>query len=224
MLDKIKALFETEDGKLIYEAAYGIVKKYDMLPMISEGVLVGFSGGPDSVMLLCFLLELRRREALDFKITCAHVNHGIREIEAERDEEFCISICKAFDTELIVEKHSVPALAQANGEGIEEAARNLRYSIFADIIRGRNNISAIAVAHNMNDNAETVLFNILRGSGANGAGGIRPVRDNIIRPLISVLKNDILAAKIFFSDFFISDTFFHIFKFGEFFLKLVPIF
>ena len=148
-------------------------------------------------MLLCFLLELRRREALDFKITCVHVNHGIREIETERDEEFCISICKAFDTELIVEKHSVPALAQANGEGIEEAARNLRYSIFSGIIRGRNDISAIAVAHNMNDNAETVLFNILRGSGANGAGGIRPVRDNIIRPLISVLKNDILAALAF---------------------------
>ena len=81
--------------------------------------------------------------------------------------------------------------------GLEETARNIRYSVFNRIISGRNDISTIAVAHNMNDNAETVLFNILRGSGANGAGGIRPVRDNIVRPLIDICKNDIVSALTF---------------------------
>ena len=91
-------------------------------------------------------------------------------------------------------------------KGIEEAARIARYSAFNDIIRGRSDISTIAVAHNMSDNAETVIFNLLRGSGTRGAAGIRPVRDNIVRPLISVNKSDIVAALEYVDFYYVTDS------------------
>ena len=194
MLDKIKALFLSEQGKDIYESAASAVREYGMLPLLSGGVLVGLSGGADSVMLLSFLVEYRRREALDFPIFAVHINHGIRGEEADRDESFCLSLCSEIKIEIISRKYDVPLLAKSNKLGLEEAARNLRYSVFSEIISGRNDISCIAVAHNRSDNAETVIFNILRGCGSRGAGGIRPIRDNIIRPLINVGKEAILGA------------------------------
>lgn len=197
MLDKIKALFCEGIGREIYDTALRTATEQGMLPLIKRGVLVGLSGGADSVMLLAFLVELRRREMLDFVIAAAHVNHGIRDGEADLDEQFCRELCNALDIPLTVVKKSVPEIALNCGMGIEEAAREVRYSAFADIILGRNDISAIAVAHNMSDNAETVIFNILRGSGSRGASGIRPVRDNIVRPLINVGKKDILSALTF---------------------------
>ncbi len=189
----VKQFFE-ESGANIYDTASRTVKELDMWDIIDKGVLIGLSGGADSVMLLMFLLEYRRREGLNFPILCSHVNHGIRGEEADRDESFCRDLCRALDVELIVSKYDVPTLANSLGTGVEETARNVRYSCFRDIICGRNDISCIAVAHNMSDSAETVLFNILRGSGAKGASGIRPVRDNIVRPLIKIAKKDIISA------------------------------
>lgn len=194
MLDKIKALFWSEQGKDIYESAASAVREYNMLPLISGGVLVGLSGGADSVLLLSFLVEYRRKEALDFPIIAVHINHGIRGDEADRDESFCIDLCSTLGIDIITRRYDVPLLAKDSKLGVEEAARNIRYSTFAEIISGRSDISCIAVAHNRSDNAETVIFNILRGSGSRGAGGIRPIRDNIIRPLINVGKEDILLA------------------------------
>ena len=194
MLDKFKALFLDGQGKDIYESAAYTVHKCNMLPLITQGVLIGLSGGADSVMLLCFLLEYRKREGLDFPIVAVHINHGIRGEEADRDERFCRELCEGLEVDFIARKYDVPAIAKSHNLGIEEAARYIRYSTFDTIIQGRNDISAIAVAHNRSDNAETVLFNILRGSGSKGAGGIRPVRDNIVRPLINVGKEAIVAA------------------------------
>ena len=186
--------FFSGPGSKIYEQALDSIKSYGMDELINQGVLIGLSGGADSVLLLCFLLEYRRRIKGDFTILATHINHGIRGDEADADEEFCQSLCKSLKIELITRGYSVPALAKSSGKGLEETARFVRYYAFRTIISGRNDIHAVAVAHNMSDNAETVLFNILRGSGARGAAGIAPVRDNIIRPLIKVSKSDILLA------------------------------
>ena len=186
--------FFSDVGSNIYDEAEKTVNAFSMQKYIESGVLVGLSGGADSVLLLCFLLEYRRRHNLDFSIACVHINHGIRGEEADRDEAFCADLCRSLGVELIVKGFDVPSLARGSHTSLEESARIVRYSAFSNIIQGRNDICAIAVAHNMSDNAETVIFNVLRGSGARGASGINPVRDNIIRPLISISKADIISA------------------------------
>ncbi len=186
--------FFANHGKKIYDNAYTTVKSCLMDDLIDTGVLLGLSGGADSVMLLLFLLEYRRQTRSKFNILAMHINHQIREGDADRDEEFCRSLCARLNVEFCSERIDIPAIASDKGVGIEEAARTARYNAFAEKISGRNDINCIAVAHNMGDSAETVIFNILRGCGAKGASGIRPVRDNIIRPLIRVAKSDIIAA------------------------------
>ena len=187
------ANFFESDGKDVFENALKTLRQNNMEELISGGVLVGLSGGADSCMLLYFLLEYRRRCGGDFSIVAAHLNHMIRGEEADRDEAFCHSLCNSLGVELIAIKFDVPAYALDNSLGIEEAARNVRYSHFEKIISSRNDLGCIAIAHNLSDSAETVLFNILRGCGTRGAGGIRPVRDNIVRPLINLSKSDILS-------------------------------
>lgn len=177
----------------IYRRIVTTVEKYGMRDYLNQGVLVGLSGGADSVMLLSFLLEFQRREKVSFPIVAVHINHGIRGDEAERDMLFCRELCESLNVEYICRTFSIPRIANECHAGIEETARNVRYSTFRDIIRGRDDLSTIAIAHNMSDNAETVLLNILRGSGARGGAGIRPVRDNIIRPLIEVSKSEIIS-------------------------------
>lgn len=193
-------------GKDIYGSAESCVNELSMKELIEGGVLVGLSGGADSVMLLCFLLEYRKRRNLDFSIAAVHINHGIRGDEADRDERFCEDLCKGLGIELIIKKYCVPMLAKSYKVGLEEAARITRYSAFDSIISGRSDLRAIAVAHNMSDNAETVIFNVLRGSGARGASGINPVRDNIIRPLIRIGKGEIDSALSSFAIPFVTDS------------------
>jgi len=183
--------FFSNEGKNIYSVAETTIKELSMTDLIRSGVLVGLSGGADSVMLLCFLIEYRARNDLDFNITAVHINHCIRDEEAERDESFCKELCDSLGIELVCRRYAVPFLAKSYKTGLEETARKVRYSAFSMIIGGRKDLSCVAIAHNMSDNAETVLFNILRGSGARGASGINPIRDNIIRPLIRVSKKEI---------------------------------
>lgn len=190
--EKINNMFRSAKGEEAYCEIMKTVNTHKMLDFIHKGVLIGFSGGADSVFLLSFLTEYKQRTGVDFKILCVHVNHGIRGEEADRDESFSLE----FSNELGIEFHGVffdvPSAAKKDGRGIEETARKARYSIFADIIKGRDDICAVAVAHNSNDNAETVIFNMLRGTGISGMCGIKPVRDNIVRPLITVCKEDIV--------------------------------
>lgn len=184
-------MFASQKGSELYERIVATIEREGMSALIDGGVLVGFSGGADSVFLTCFLNEYKRRCNGSFKVIALHVNHGIRGDEANRDEEFS----KSFAKELVIEFESrfadVPALSKEHGVGTEEAARNARYSIFSEIISSRDDISTIAVAHNATDNTETVLMNILRGSGLSGVCGIKPVRDNIIRPIIAISKDEI---------------------------------
>ena len=156
-------------------------------------ILVGLSGGADSSALLHMLSVYR--EKCGAKIYAAHVNHGIRGAEADRDEEFCREYAGSLGVEIFVLRADVPALAKERGESVETAARALRYSYFEQIMR-ENNIPILATAHNANDNLETVIFNIARGSGLSGVCGIPECRRTdhgiVIRPILSMEKREII--------------------------------
>jgi tRNA(Ile)-lysidine synthase len=159
----------------------------------SRKVLVGFSGGPDSLALLHILLSLK--DEYSISVEAAHVNHMLRGDDSDRDENFCRDFCKKHSIILHTTRINVGELAEKQSIGIEEAARNARYGFFEKLML-ENDISRLAVAHNANDNAETILFNLARGTGLRGISGIPKIRDfgggKLIRPLISVSKREIL--------------------------------
>lgn len=148
-------------------------------------ILVGFSGGADSCCLLSALNSIKTD--YDFTITAVHINHGIRGPEAGRDEEFCRSFCEKSGIDFKLFEVNVPAVSTDTGESCEECARRLRYESFNSLCF--DDKTRIATAHNANDNAETVIFNISRGSSLKGACGIPAVRDNIIRPLLTCTRD-----------------------------------
>ncbi|MBR4880958.1 MAG: tRNA lysidine(34) synthetase TilS [Clostridia bacterium] len=161
------------------------IKKYDMISY-EEPVAVAFSGGADSMALLDILYKK------GYKVSAIHVNHMIRGAESDSDEEFCRCFCKERNIPFYYHRIDVPAEAKKSGEGLEEAARRLRYAAIEETVKAQG-ISRVATAHHADDNAETVIFNIVRGSGAKGGCGIPPVRDIYIRPLIDVTRDEIVA-------------------------------
>ncbi len=199
------SVFETSFGKKVYKSVETAILENGFDEHLKKGVLVGFSGGADSVMLL---LALKKYASIhgEFKICAMHINHMIRGAEADMDEELSGAIAKALDVEFISKKIDIPRLSREIGTGTEETARNERYKAFNEIISGRNDLSTIAVAHNSTDNLETVIFNMLRGAGTRGASGIPPHRDNIIRPLLYATKEDIIIALKMCSVPFASDS------------------
>ena len=174
-------------------------------------VLVALSGGADSVCLLLVLNEIKRQCAneLDFALEAVHVEHGIRGAESREDARFASDLCERLNIPCHVHSVDVPQYAKSHGLGLEEAARILRYEAFeeeagrypcetayaADQKRGNSRQAVVAVAHHMEDNAETVLFQMLRGSGAKGLSGIHPVsvKNGVtyIRPLLSATRAQI---------------------------------
>lgn len=154
--------------------------------MLSSGdeVVVALSGGADSVSLLHSLWKLR--EELRIKLYACHVNHGLRGEESDGDMRFCQELCTRLGVELFLLETDVRA-SQQKHESIEETARKVRYDFFAQVSEGRK----LATAHNANDSAETVLLNMLRGTGLKGLCGIPPVRGNIIRPLIYCTRDEV---------------------------------
>ncbi len=157
-----------------------------------DGVVVGVSGGADSMCLLRILLSMRER--LELKLLVLHVNHGIRGASADGDEQFVKEFCEANNTDFKAVHINVPEIASREGLTEEEAGRKYRYRSFFEAC-GENGFGKIAVAHNKDDNAETVLFNIARGSGISGLRGIRPTRVEkdvtIIRPLLNCTRKEI---------------------------------
>ena len=149
-------------------------------------VIIGFSGGADSSALLHYFVGRARQ------VVCVHINHMIRGAEADRDEAFCRSICEKYDVPLVCYKIDIPALAKERGRGIEETAREERYRVF-EKERSLRGFDLILTAHNANDNVESVIFNLVRGSGANGLSGIKAVNGKIFRPLIYASRAQILA-------------------------------
>lgn len=170
--------------------------------MISEHdhVIAGVSGGADSVCLFLILNELQ--EKLGFTMSVVHVEHGIRGEESLKDAEFVRSLAGQFHIPCTILSYSVPGLAREQGLSLEEAARKVRYEAFDQETRRiwseksgqmaqRDGDVKIAVAHHMEDQAETMIFHLCRGSGIDGLGGMRPVQGRIIRPLLWVSRQEI---------------------------------
>ncbi len=153
-----------------------------------DKVVVALSGGSDSVALLHLLLELKE---LDLRITAAHYNHKMRGRESERDAEFCRQISKALKIEFEYGEVGDDDHSGDKRKGLsEEAARELRYRFLKNAVEKRG-ADKIATAHTMNDQAETVIMRVIRGSGSRGLAGIPPVNGSIVRPLIKVTKQEI---------------------------------
>ena len=163
------------------------IKKYDLIKS-GDKIVLGVSGGPDSIFMFEILNKLK--DKLDFKIIVCHVNHMIRE-EAVDDEDFVKDICKKNNIECYVKRIDVKNYANNNKIGTEEAGRIVRYDFFEEVLN-KTNSNKIATAHNKNDKAETIIMNLLRGTGILGLRGIEPIRDNkYIRPIIEVERTDI---------------------------------
>ncbi len=175
-----------------------VIKEYSLFKP-NDRILLGVSGGPDSVALLSLLLDVNRVNQSYSDIIVAHLNHSIRGKEADEDEQFVNSLVKRFKLSIVTEKRDIMRIARDSKMSLEEVAREERYKFFERVaIRVDANI--IAVGHNADDNAETILHRIIRGTGIVGISGIRLkrklARDSIIdlvRPLLFTWRNDIIA-------------------------------
>lgn len=168
-----------------------VKRTIDAYKMISQGdcVIVGLSGGADSVSLLHILLSISSE--LGFSVEAVHVNHNIRGKEAERDEQFVTALCKRLSVPLTVFSENVCAVSEEKGVSLEQAGRDVRYCCFEKACKNRENVK-IATAHTKSDVMETMIFNMTRGTGIRGICGIPPVRGRIIRPLIDATRTEIV--------------------------------
>jgi len=155
-----------------------------------EAVLVALSGGPDSVALLHILVKLRR--PLRLRLSAVYVNHGIRKRAARQEEQFCRSLCEQLGVPLDIVSVDIPTLARKQKKGLEEAGRDYRYAVFEKLSHERQ-FDKIAMGHHADDQVETVLFRLTRGTGRSGLLGIPHRRGRIVRPLLDVSKAEILA-------------------------------
>ena len=156
-----------------------------------EGIVVGVSGGPDSICLLHLLWRLK--EQLNLKIFAVHLDHQFRGIEAEKDAEYVEEFCKTLGIESFIFSYDVSKYSKENGITFEEAGRELRYRLFHETLK-KTGSKKIAVAQNRNDQAETVLMRLMRGSGLEGLAAIDYKRDEkIIRPLLDISRKEIEA-------------------------------
>ena len=170
--------------------ALGAVRAYakENSMELNGRILTGLSGGADSVTLLLILLKLGAEPV------CVHVNHMIRGADADADEQFCRDLCSGLGVEFHAFRVDVPELSKKLKKGVEETARDERRRIFKEALTGYG-CRAVAVAHNANDRAETLLFNLARGTGPRGLGSIRPVREEdgivYLRPLLCLSRAQI---------------------------------
>lgn len=160
------------------------------MPVKNGHVIVGVSGGADSMCLLFVMLSLRSR--LNMTVTAVHIHHGLRGAHADADEAFTKAFCQAQDIECVIFRTDIRAMAHREKLTEEEAGRKYRYMCFEQV-RAQKHAACIAVAHHQDDQVETVLFNLARGSGLAGLSGIAPVRDKIIRPLLCLNRREIEA-------------------------------
>ena len=176
------------------DKALKLIEQYDMLANCGN-VVVGLSGGADSVSLLRLICSLK--EKYNINPVAVHVNHGIRGAEADRDEAFAKELCKAQGITCFVSRADVPAYALKNGLSEEEAGRRLRYEAFAAALEKFPGV--LALAHNSDDQAETIIFNLIRGSYFSGLAGMKPVTQHnaggitfkVIRPLLTTSRREI---------------------------------
>lgn len=171
----------------IYEKVITYIKENSLINP-GDTVVEGISGGADSVCM--FLILEQYKKELGFNTVAVHVNHGIRKKSADKDQKFVEELCRSKGVDLKTYKKDIPLICKVTKESEEECGRRVRYEIFDEVCRQYDN-ARIAVAHHMNDQAETVIFRIIRGSGIKGLGGMEPKRDNIIRPLLCLKRDEI---------------------------------
>lgn len=164
-----------------------IIKKYNLIEK-GDTVLVGVSGGPDSVCLLHILHKLR--EELEIDLYAAHVNHMLRGEFSDRDQKYVDLLCKELNISLFIKKCNIIEMANSHRLSLEETGRKARYDFFESCSE-KINANKIAVAHNKNDQAETILMNIIRGTGTDGLKGMEHRRGKIIRPLLDIDREEI---------------------------------
>jgi tRNA(Ile)-lysidine synthase len=173
---------------MLLEQLEEIIRQRNMLKD-GDVVILGLSGGMDSVCLFHLLRQMK--ETHGYRLVAVHLNHGLR-VEADADEAFVTELCRIHGIELISEKRDIRGLAHVSGMGIEEQARHERYLLFEEI-RKEYGAYAIVLAHHREDQVETVLHHLIRGSALRGLGGMRHKRDWIIRPLLSIGKAELKA-------------------------------
>jgi tRNA(Ile)-lysidine synthase len=168
-----------------------VLKFIDDNSLIQKGdkIVVSLSGGPDSVFLLCFLKKYQKRFSVS--LSAFHLNHLLRGKDSSLDENFCKQLCSSFNIPLFSVRKNVKNFAHKKKISIEEAGRILRYSELGKLLK-KISFNTIATAHNCDDNAETVLLNLIKGTGLKGISGIPIKRDNIIRPILVLPKVEIL--------------------------------
>ena len=168
----------------LIERVRDTIRKYSMIS--GENILIGLSGGPDSVCLADVLDKLK--EELNISLSAVYIDHGMRPEETGNEADFCRGFCKERGINFIEESVNVREHAEEGGTNLQEAARELRYQKFEEI-SNRLGTEYIALGHNADDQAETVLMRLLKGAGMKGLTGIPPVRDLIIRPLIEIERS-----------------------------------
>ena len=182
----------------IKELAQGVIAEFGMLPPGGR-VVVGLSGGADSMALTHFLVYQEKAEVL-----AAHVNHGLRGAESDADEAFVREWCAENQIPLRVLHADVKRLAEERKQGLEECGREVRYAFFQELAQETG--AKIATAHTLSDSAETVLLNLAKGAGVRGLCGIPPVRGNIIRPLIRTTRGQVEAYCRFYGLAYVTDS------------------
>lgn len=174
---------------MIKDKVLTTIQKYNLIQR-NDKVVVGVSGGPDSMTLLNVLNELKKE--LDIQIYVAHINHMLRE-EADSETRYVQDFCQKIGAECYIKKIHIEEEAKTQKIGTELAGRNARYSFF-EYVAQKVGANKIATAHNANDNAETVLMNLMRGSGISGLKGIEKIREGkFIRPIIECTRKEIEA-------------------------------
>lgn len=163
------------------------IQKYHMLTC-GDRVIAGVSGGADSVCLFLMLLELR--EKIGFDLIAVHVHHGLRGEAADQDQQFVEALCEQHRIPLEIFRVNLESIAKKRKQSLEEAGRMVRREAFDSVCKKYGG-NKIALAHHQNDNAETMLWNLSRGTGLDGLGGIRPVNGKFIRPLLCMNRKEI---------------------------------
>lgn len=164
------------------------IKKYNLIEN-GDKLVLAVSGGPDSMAMLNILNDLKKEAVIDFNFCVAHINHMIRK-EAKDDEEYVRKYCNQNGIDFYSKSIDVQKLANNNKVGTEEEGRIVRYKFFDEVLE-KTGFNKIAIAHNKNDKAETIIMNIIRGSGITGLKGIEAKRGKYIRPLIECERFEI---------------------------------
>ena len=173
---------------MLEQKIFDFVTKYKLIED-GDKIVLGVSGGPDSICMLNILNNMICNKMINFKIVVCHINHELRE-NARIDEEFVENFCRKINVPFFVKHADIKKVAKLEKRGLEESGRLVRYAFF-DEIMNKTGCNKIAIAHNSNDNAETIIMNILRGTGIKGLVGIEMKNGKYIRPLIETKRLEI---------------------------------